>query len=224
MRVQINTVVMRETVDGLPDMVKLLLDLGIRTWEVFYYIPVGRAGKESDLSPQEYEDVSRFLYEASKYGIVTRTVEGPFFRRVGLISKIAEEKGLPYPFKTGDLYERLVSRLRELLGEPRGPPKAHTVGTMDARGIIFISYNGNVYPSGFLLSQQETLESKALLTYIGEARCSQLYAIRSKDAVQNANSKESAEEAGREHTLTIMTPLPRILRAFTRQVACQNIT
>ncbi len=151
--VQVNTVVMRETVDGLPDMVKLLLDIGAVAWEVFYYIPVGRGGRESDLTPEEYEDVGHFLYEASKYGLTIRTVEGPSFRRIALVNRLREETGYEPPpaYPTpGSLYRELVSRLREILGDPRGPPRAHTTGTMDGRGIVFVAYNGNVYPSGFL--------------------------------------------------------------------------
>ncbi|MCE4620031.1 MAG: TIGR04053 family radical SAM/SPASM domain-containing protein [Desulfurococcales archaeon] len=152
LRVQINTVVMRDTVEGLADMVKLLLDKGIRTWEVFYLVPVGRAGKALDLTPQEWEDVSHFLYEASRYGILIRTTEGPIFRRVALIRAYYEEKGRleELDSRLGPLYHRLIGRLRDLLGEAKGKPKAHTLGTMDGRGIIFVSYNGNVYPSGFL--------------------------------------------------------------------------
>ena len=152
LRVQVNTVVMRDTVEGLADMVKLLLDKGIRTWEVFYLVPVGRAGRTLDLTPQEWEDVSHFLYEASRYGIIIRTTEGPIFRRVALTRAYYEEKGRLEELdrQLGSLYHRLVERLRDLLGEARGRPKTHTLGTMDGKGIVFVSYNGNVYPSGFL--------------------------------------------------------------------------
>ncbi len=152
LRVQVNTVVMRETVIDLPGMVRLLLVKGIKVWEVFYYIPIGRGGRESDLTPGEWEDVSHFLYEASRYGIMIRTVEGPIFRRVALTRKYYENKGLldKLDEDLGELYHKLIGELRSLLGEPVGEAKAHTVGTMDARGIVFVSYDGNIYPSGFL--------------------------------------------------------------------------
>lgn len=151
-RVQINTVVMRDTVEGLPDMVKLLLDLDVRVWEVFYIVPVGRAGFEADLKPWEWEDVTHFLYDASKYGIKVRTTEGPMFRRVSIARSLSEKLGRPQLFTKGlgRLYERLTVRLKELLGEPTGPAMAHTTGTRDGRGVIFINYKGDVYPSGFL--------------------------------------------------------------------------
>lgn len=151
-RVQVNTVVMRKTVEGLADMVKLLRDLGITTWEVFYLVPVGRGERNQDLSPNEWEDVSHFLYEASRYGLRIRTTEGPIFRRVALTRRYYEGKGLLSKIddKLGPLFHKLIARLREILGSPLGPPLAHTTGTMDGRGVLFISHDGNVYPSGFL--------------------------------------------------------------------------
>ncbi|ALL00623.1 Radical SAM domain containing protein [Pyrodictium delaneyi] len=152
LRVQVNTAVMRDNVEDLADIVKLLIDLGVRVWEVFYLIPVGRAQKELDLSPKEWEDVSHFLYEASKYGIVVRTSEGPMFRRVAVMRRLLELHGYDPDeiLKPGPLYHRLVSRLRSLLGEPKGKPLASTTGTRDGKGILFISHDGLVYPSGFM--------------------------------------------------------------------------
>ena len=151
-RVQVNTVVMRKTVEGLADMVKLLQDLGVDTWEVFYLIPVGRAGKSMDLEPWEWEDVSNFLYEASKYGLRIRTTEGPMFRRVSIVRRILEGSGVE-PEKVlslGGLYVKLKKRLQDLLGPPQGEANVHIVPTRDGKGVVFVSYDGKVYPSGFL--------------------------------------------------------------------------
>ncbi len=152
LRVQVNTAVMRDNVDELADMVKLLLDLGVGVWEVFYLIPVGRAQRELDLTPEEWEDVSSFLYEASKYGLVVRTTEGPMFRRVAITRRLLELNGVDPDevLNPGPLYRKLVSRLRSLLGEPGSKPLASTTGTRDGKGILFIAYDGMVYPSGFM--------------------------------------------------------------------------
>ncbi len=148
MRVQVNTVVMRDTVEYLPETLKLLLELGVGVWEVFYFVPTGRGAFSLDLTPQEYEDVSHFLYDASRYGILVRTTEGPMFRRVVVERLRAENEGLPV--KTGPLYLRLMEKTIKLLGEPRGKARAHTAGTRDGKGVIFVAYNGSVRPSGFL--------------------------------------------------------------------------
>ena len=164
-RVQVNTAVMRDNVEELADMVKLLLDLGVNTWEVFYLIVVGRAQEKLDLTPQEWEDVSHFLYEASKYGIVVRTTEGPMFRRVAIMRRLLELSGRnpDEVLKPGPLYQRLVKRLRELLGEPRGRPLASTTGTRDGKGILFIAYDGTVYPSGFMTYPLGNVRTKSIV-------------------------------------------------------------
>ncbi len=160
--VQVNTVVMRETVEGLPEMVKLLKDLGVEIWEVFYLVPTGRGNFESDLRPEEWEDVTHFLYEASKH-LLVRTTEGPMFRRVAIIRGALEEKGTnpDEVLKPGELYFRLKKRLVELLGEG-GEARAQTMGTRDGKGIVFIAYNGNVYPSGFLPYSVGNVREKGL--------------------------------------------------------------
>ncbi len=151
-KVQVNTVVMRSTVRGLPGMVTLLRELGVTTWEVFYLVPVGRASWDEDLTPREWEDVSAFLYQASKYGIKVRTSEGPMFRRVSLVASYAERVGKDPAslLGLGPLYADLTSEIMSRLGEPPGPPVFETSGTRDGLGIVFVSHDGYVYPSGFL--------------------------------------------------------------------------
>lgn len=163
-KVQVNTVVMRPTLGGLPDMVNLLVKLGVSTWEVFYLVRVGRAQEKLDLTPYEWEDVSHFLYEASKYGLTIRTVEGPMFRRIAITRKQLESKGLDPDelLKPGQLYRNLVGKLRELLGPPTSDPKAYTVGTRDGRGVVFVAYNGDVYPSGFLPVSAGNVRNRSL--------------------------------------------------------------
>lgn len=154
-KVQINTIVLRDNVLELPLIVKLIRDLGITTWEVFFPIRVGRGINIDDLSGYEYEDIMHFLYDVSKYGMQVRTVEAPFFRRVVLWRKMDENKGnnldsnLLANYRLGTLYRYLHEKLRDLLGNPIDRSLAHTIGTRDGSGVIFVAYNGDVYPSGF---------------------------------------------------------------------------
>jgi len=169
-RVQVNTAVMRDNARDLADIAKLLLDIGVRTWEVFYLIPVGRAQGELDLTPQEWEDVSNFLYDVSKYGIVVRTTEGPMFRRVALTRLILESRNIDYRevMSLGELYSYLHNRLIELLGEPKTNPMVSTTGTRDGKGIIFIAYDGTVYPSGFMPYPLGNIRTKSLVAVYRE--------------------------------------------------------
>jgi radical SAM protein len=148
--VQINTTVMRRNVEELADVAALLADWGAHIWEVFFLIRVGRGSELEELTPEENEDVVHFLYEASRYGFIVRTVEAPFFRRVVAQRRDAGPDVDPIAaFGLGPLYERLTARLRLLLGEP-GASRAQSVGTRDGKGILFVAHDGDVYPAGFL--------------------------------------------------------------------------
>jgi len=148
--VQINTTVMRRNVEELADVAALLSSWGAHIWEVFFLIRVGRGSELEELTPEENEDVVHFLYEASRYGFIVRTVEAPFFRRAVAQRRDAGPDVDPVSaFGLGTLYERLTSRLRGRLGEP-GSSRAQSVGTRDGKGILFVSHDGDVYPAGFL--------------------------------------------------------------------------
>jgi radical SAM protein with 4Fe4S-binding SPASM domain len=148
--VQINTTVMRRNVEELADVAALLAGWGAHIWEVFFLIRVGRGSELEELTPQENEDVVHFLYEASRYGFIVRTVEAPFFRRVvGQRRALGDDADPVAAFGLGALYERLTLRLQRRLGAP-GSSRAQSVGTRDGKGILFVGHDGDVYPAGFL--------------------------------------------------------------------------
>ncbi|MEM0140207.1 MAG: TIGR04053 family radical SAM/SPASM domain-containing protein [Ferroplasma sp.] len=142
MKMQINSVVMRKNIDQLPDLLKLLLDKDVRTWEVFFLIRTGRAIDSEDLTPKEFEDINQWLAFSTRYGMLIRTVESPIFRR------IMDTGNEDY---SGELYYKLVDKTIDLLGLPSNPfVPTRGAETRDGKGIIFVSQNGDVYPSGFL--------------------------------------------------------------------------
>lgn len=140
---QINTTVFKRNVYELPSLLKILLENGVKTWEVFSLIRTGRGIDREDLEPREYEDVFNYLEFASRYGITVRTVEAPFFRRIILERQESD-------FVGGKLYIDLVKMTSEMLGEPMGHSRGHTTYTRDGKGVIFVAHNGDVNPSGFL--------------------------------------------------------------------------
>lgn len=144
LKVQINTTVMRANVDELADIAALMAQTGVHIWEVFFLVHVGRGEATGAITPQEHEDVCHFLYDASHYGFIVRTVEAPFFRRV----VVQRREGLPAPDDA--LYVRLHEQLVTHLGPGRARSSAHTASTRDGKGIVFVAYNGEVYPAGFL--------------------------------------------------------------------------
>jgi radical SAM protein len=142
--VQVNTAVMRSTVEELADVATIVADAGADIWEVFFLVHVGRGTGEAELTPAEHDEVCHLLYDASHYGFVVRTVEAPFFLRV-----VAERRDGGAP-ADGALYRRLAARLTDRLGQPTHEPRAHTASTRDGKGIVFVAHDGTVYPAGFL--------------------------------------------------------------------------
>lgn len=149
--VQVNTVVMRDTVEELPAIARIVKESGASIWELFFLIRIGRGNDLEELTPEENEDVCHFLVDAARYGFIVRTVEAPFFRRV-VATRTRQAEGVDAGAidGTGPLYERLVAALREELGAPTSPPRAQTKGTRDGRGIVFVAHDGEIHPSGFL--------------------------------------------------------------------------
>jgi radical SAM protein len=142
--VQVNTTVMRANVNELADIAAFVAHEHVDMWEVFFLVHVGRGVATGAISPAEHEDVCHFLYDASHHGFVVRTVEAPFFRRV----VTGRRAGGPAP--DTQLYQGLTTRLDRLLGPAKGRSSAHTASTRDGKGILFVSYDGRVYPAGFL--------------------------------------------------------------------------
>jgi radical SAM protein len=154
LKLQINSVVMRKNISQLPELLKLLIDNGVKTWEVFFLIQTGRAIDSEDLTPQEFEDINHWLLFAMNYGMVIRTVESPIFRR------IIDEGNENY---AGDLYYQLMDKTIDLLGFPdRKNIPSRMSNTRDGKGIIFVGYNGEVYPSGFLPYNLGNIRDKSI--------------------------------------------------------------
>jgi radical SAM protein len=127
---QINTLITAETVDELPGIFRLLLDLRIMRWSLFYLIETGRGRDLREVRPSQCETLHHWLYDLSKTApFAIKATEAPHFRRVASIRMRAE--GLDE-----------VAIRRTAIG--RG------FGIRDGNGIMFISHTGDVYPSGFL--------------------------------------------------------------------------
>jgi len=142
--VQVNTTVMRANVDQLAEVAELISRAGAHIWEVFFLVQVGRGVATDAVTAAEHEEICHFLYDASQHGFIVRTVEAPFFRRV----VFRREAGDPAP--TGPLYKALSGRLEALMGPPVGRPRAQTASTRDGKGILFVAYDGEINPAGFL--------------------------------------------------------------------------
>ncbi len=155
LKVQINTTVTRYNLLDLPRIFALAQKMGVMTWSVFFLVPTGRALQEDNISPQDYEAVLNFLYDASKY-IGIKTTEGHHFKRVVLQRSALEERGLPVGdyLSLNGTYARLSGALKEITArvgmQPRERIRRTPMHVNAGDGFVFVSLLGEVFPSGYL--------------------------------------------------------------------------
>jgi AdoMet-dependent heme synthase len=141
--VQINTTITRHNMDDLDNMAKLLVEMEVVLWSVFFLVPTGR-GNTSDLpTAQQFEDVLEKLYEvATRVPFHVKTTEAPHYRRV-----IMQHQAVPDPIAEA---------------EGRHAVRFNPHGVGDAKGFVFISHIGDVYPSGFFPLAAGNIKTESL--------------------------------------------------------------
>ncbi|MHA7966004.1 TIGR04053 family radical SAM/SPASM domain-containing protein [Paenibacillus sp. CAU 1782] len=143
---QVNTTVSRYNLHDLEAISRKVKEMGVVLWSLFFLIPTGRAQQMDMISPDEHEDVMKWLVRLSTempYGI--KSTEAPHYRRVMLQERGAEAPGSSSPLKRADMLGRA--------------PK----GLNDGDGFVFISHTGDVYPSGFLPVACGNVKEQSLL-------------------------------------------------------------
>jgi len=165
--VQVNTTVTRRTIGELPAMATLLQDLGIVMWSVFFVVPTGRA-KNSDLvSANEVEDVFAFLYETSQRApFAIRTTEAMHYRRY-MLQRMMKDGGhtvasLRNPL-TGLVDPSTMFTHKVPLGIQHQAVSRAPKGVNEAKGFVFISHIGDVFPSGFLPVKAGNVKEQSLI-------------------------------------------------------------
>lgn len=144
--VQINTTITRRNLGDLDSMVRLLQTLDIVLWSVFFLVPTGRGQTQDLVSAEEFEMVFEKLYETTNHvEFDIKTTEAQHYRRF-LLQRRAEER------KQGIASARTSVPAAQAFpaalggdGIARAPR-----GLNDAKGFVFVSHVGEVFPSGFL--------------------------------------------------------------------------
>lgn len=128
--VQINTLVTDVTAADLPAVYELLRTRKLLRWSLFFLISVGRGSQLRELTPGEAEKLMGWLNGLSRTApFQVRTTEATHYRRIA--ARAARARGLSDP-------------------QIEASPMAHGFGIRDGNGIVFISHQGDVTPSGFL--------------------------------------------------------------------------
>jgi len=163
LKVQINTTVTPSNLRELPDILAKIREMGVMTWSVFFLVPTGRGQHLPQLTPQQADDVLNFCYDADKI-VSLKTTEAPSFRRVCVQRIVCERLGLDpvTELALGADYRYLSERLAELGLEGANHLRRPPLRVNAARGFVFISHTGDVYPSGFLPSRAGNVREQPL--------------------------------------------------------------
>jgi AdoMet-dependent heme synthase len=155
--VQINSTVSKKTAADMPRLAALLAQYSnIVMWSVFFLVPTGRAKTEDMILPEEVETLFGDLYEISKnVTFNVRTTEAMHYRRYVLQKMMAARGKSPDELidpKTGLIDASTVFMHSKPIGVQMqtGAITRSPKGVNEAKGFVFISHIGEVYPSGFL--------------------------------------------------------------------------
>ena len=164
---QIHTTVTRHVLDDLPAIADMIAKRGIKLWALFLLIAVGRAARGEirrlNINARQIESLFHWLYDLTKsasYDVTPR--EGYHYRRV-LLQRKAEDLGIP-----------VAELLSEVKKKPLTPSDLAPAGTAprivraplgvnDGKGVVFISHQGDVQPSGFLNLVGGNIRSESLV-------------------------------------------------------------
>jgi len=143
MTTQVNTVIGRHNLDDIDSLMRLMTDVGIVFWEVFFLVPMGRAKPEDVASAEEFEEVFHKLYDLSKTApFDIKATAAPQYARVVLERQVAERRNGERTAAPSPLTSGLHHSEKDGIGRARG--------VNDGDGFMFVSHLGDIYPSGFL--------------------------------------------------------------------------
>lgn len=129
---QIGTTITRHNMHDLEKMAELVERLGVILWSVFFLVPTGRAIRQTGATPSGDGVVDQ--------GQVSAEESEDLLQRLAGISRRAR-----FAIKTTE-----APHYRRIVWQAKGDVVPNIPGVNDAKGFVFISHTGDVYPSGFL--------------------------------------------------------------------------
>ncbi len=178
LKVQINTTVTKRNLLDLAAIARTVRERRAMTWSVFFLVQTGRGSGLQQILPNECEDVLNFLYDVGEIFPV-KTTEGHHFKRVALQRTIVErsQDTLESVLQPGETYRYLRREFGPII--PNGRRRRPPLDINAARGFVFISHAGDVFPSGFLpmpagnvrrIDLPSLYRSSSIFTALREAR------------------------------------------------------
>jgi len=164
--VQINSTVSKRTAADMPKLAELLSKYeNIVMWSVFFLVPTGRAKSGDMILPEEVETLFGDLYSISKnVRFNVRTTEAMHYRRYVLQQMVGETDPLIDPntglidASTVFMHQRPIGVQMQTGAITRAPK-----GVNEAKGFVFISHIGDVFPSGFLPMKAGNVKKESIV-------------------------------------------------------------
>jgi radical SAM protein len=172
--VQINSTVSKRTAADMPRMAELLARYeNIVMWSVFFLVPTGRAKTGDMIEAEEVEQLFGSLYEISKrMPFNVRTTEAMHYRRY-VLQRMMQEQGK----STDELIDPATGRVDAstiFMGAMGKVPLGVQMqsgaitraprGVNEAKGFVFVSHIGDVFPSGFLPLRAGNVKKESIIS------------------------------------------------------------
>ncbi|MDP8011559.1 MAG: TIGR04053 family radical SAM/SPASM domain-containing protein [Thermoplasmata archaeon] len=140
---QVNTTVGKHNLMDLPNILRLVQSFNIKTWDLFFIVPTGRATSELSLNSDEIIQVMSWLYYVqSSMDFRIKVTEAPFYNRVKMEGPKDNGEIFNYLMKNSDI--KMIKKMLPVTKDSKN------LGVTDGRGTIFISHIGEIQPTGFL--------------------------------------------------------------------------
>ncbi len=155
---QINTTVCGDTASSLEEMGALVEALGVVFWEVFFLVPTGRGCGLKGLTAGECERLFAVIDGVQqRSSFIVKVTEAPHYRRFVAQRKRREAGASARPKGQATMPHELT--------RSEGP--GHTVGLAPrgvnaGNGFLFVSHQGDIFPSGFLPQCAGSVRSEGL--------------------------------------------------------------
>jgi radical SAM protein len=163
---QIHTTVTRHVLADLPAIAAMIAEHGIKLWALFLLIAVGRAARPEirrlNINARQFESLFHWLYDLTKsapFDVTPR--EGYHYRRV-LLQRRAAELGVAAEDLLTDAQKRHWTPTDLASSAPATRIIRAPLGVNDGKGIVFVSHQGDVQPSGFLNLISGNIRSQSL--------------------------------------------------------------
>ncbi len=132
---QINTTVTKHNLEDLGSILHRAIEFGASAWDVFMLVPTGRGKVAMEITPKQYEETLRFVYESSlKSPIPIKMTCSPHYSRVVAQAKLQAKSSAEHAQNATQT----------------GASHSGTRNCMAGNGFCFISHMGEVFGCGFL--------------------------------------------------------------------------